>query len=132
MMMAMDGPLGVPVRVAVEVNAVVSVEFGAVVLVGAEVLVRVAMAGVAVAPMTTGVGVWIRGVGVGGKKGVGPDPGWNTQPLQDESKNASRTIRIGIFIFFSWGMIVSRFWIRGTVSRGPLGLQELALLAQQL
>jgi hypothetical protein len=58
------------------------------------------MAGVEVfTPITTGVGVWIRGVGVGGKKGVGPAPGRNTQPLQDDSRNANRIVKIGVFIF---------------------------------
>lgn len=80
-LMEMDGPLGVPVRVDVAAKTAVSVAFGTLLFVGVMALVIVAAAGVEVfTPITTGVGVWIRGVGVGGKKGVGPDPGWKTQP----------------------------------------------------
>jgi len=57
-LIAMEGPLGVLVRMGNGVNAAVSVELGAFVLVGAKVLLMVATAGVEVfTPITTGVGV---------------------------------------------------------------------------
>src|SRR5574342_551700 len=99
-MMETAGSLGVTVGVGEGTDVAVSVMLGT--LVGIAVFVKVAMAGVEVfAPMTTGVGVWIRGVGVGGKKGVGPDPGWKTQPLQDDSRHTNRSAGSGVLIFFS-------------------------------
>jgi hypothetical protein len=106
----MEGPLGLAVHVGESVNTAVSLGFGALVLVIDSVLVTVAIAGVELlTAMTTGVGVWTGGVGVGGKKGVGPGMGSKTQPLQDDSRNANRLRRIGVFIFFSSAIIVSRF-----------------------
>lgn len=57
-LIAMEGPLGVLVSMGEGVNAAVSVELGAFVFVGAEVLVMVATTGVELfTPITTGVGV---------------------------------------------------------------------------
>src|SRR5574341_2569219 len=121
----MDGPLGVPVTVAEGENTAVSVGFGAVVLVAVAAFVKVAIAGVEVFdPRTTGAGVWIRGVGVGGKKGVGPEPGWKTQPLQEESRNTNTSARIGVFIFCSSEIIVSRFYVHCKVACMRFGLDE--------
>jgi len=118
--MEMEGPLGLAVHVGERGSTAVSVAFGAPVLVTDVVLVIVAMAGVEVlTPITTGVGVWIDGVGVGGKKGVGPGMGSKTQPLQDESRNPNRIRRIGVFIFFSSASIVSRFRVPRKAPMSP-------------
>jgi hypothetical protein len=95
--MVIAGPLGELVSVGISV----SVDTGAFVLVGMIALaVDVATAGVAVAtPITTGVGVNIDGVGVAGRKGVGPGKGWMTQPLQDESRSVNKMGKMDFFIF---------------------------------
>ena len=94
-LIAMAGPLGGLVGVSV------SVDIGAFVLVRMIALaVEVAMAGVADAtPITTGVGVNMDGVGVDGRKGVGPGRGWMIQPLQDDNRSARRTGKMSFFIF---------------------------------
>src|SRR5262245_37250886 len=118
--MEIAGPLGLAVKVGETITTAVSVAFGAPVLVTDAVLVIVATTGVELlTPITTGVGVWIGGVGVGGKKGVGPGMGWKTQPLQDESRNANRIRRIGVFIFFSSASIVSLFRIPRKAPMSP-------------
>jgi hypothetical protein len=67
---------------------------GAVVAVIKGMGVEVAICGVQVglAPITTGVGVKMDGVLVGGRNGVGGlnGPGWITQPLQDAVISVSR------------------------------------------
>jgi hypothetical protein len=69
-----DGPLGDAVDVIDGVTVAVSDEIGALVLVA--VMVSVVTIGVEVFTlMTTGVGVYIDGVGVAGKNGVGPGKG---------------------------------------------------------
>jgi hypothetical protein len=102
-LMEMDGPLGDAVNVGAEVKVAVSVEIATFVFVGIMgVAVSVATMGVAealVTPITTGVGVNMDGVGVGGRKGVGPGRGWMIQPLQDVSRNANKIGRVIFFIF---------------------------------
>ena len=67
-MMAMDGPLGEAVNVAVD-----GLEGDVLVAVTVGTFVWVATCGVALAtPITTGVAVKMDGVCVGGKNGVGP------------------------------------------------------------
>jgi hypothetical protein len=62
--------------------------------------IAVAMNGVDVAtPITTGVGVKMNGVGVAGRKGVGPGNGWIIQPPQDVNRSVSRIGRKSLFIF---------------------------------
>ena len=91
-LMKMDGPAGELVIVATGIG--VSVLVGMI-----EVIVAVSTAGTLVTPITTGVGVYMDGVGVEGRKGVGPGRGWMIQPLQDESRNINRIGRINFFIF---------------------------------
>ena len=67
------------------------------------VAVGVAMPGVAdalVTPITTGVGVKMDGVGVEGRKGVGPGKGLMIQPLHDDNRSVKKIDRV-IFCIFS-------------------------------
>jgi len=94
------GPDGELVSVGAAVGVSVSVDIVTFVLVGMTALVDVATAGVADAtPITTGVGVKTDGVGVEGRKGVGPGRGWMIQPLQDDNRNADKIGRTNFFIF---------------------------------
>ena len=71
-LMEMDSPLGRRVGDGVKVSVLDGMVVGALVFVA----MAVAMNGVDVAtPMITGVGVKMNGVGVIGKKGVGPGNG---------------------------------------------------------
>ena len=101
--MEMDGPVGELVSVGAERGVSVFVTIGAFVFVGMiAVAVSVATTGVTeglVTPITTGVGVNMDGVGVGGRKGVGPGRGLIIQPLQDVSRNANKIGRVIFFIF---------------------------------
>jgi hypothetical protein len=89
--------MGKLVRVATGDGVSLSVEIGVFVLVA----IIVDVAETLVTPITTGVGVKIEGVGVEGKKGVGPGRGWIIQPLQDDNTNIKRIGRINFLIFFS-------------------------------
>lgn len=75
--MEMAGPVGEFVSVGTGRGVSVFVTIGAFVFVGI-IIVAVAIPGVAdalVTPITTGVGVKMDGVGVEGRKGVGPGRG---------------------------------------------------------
>jgi hypothetical protein len=99
-LMATDGPLGIAVSVGVGVDVSVFVGIVDGWFVFVAVKVEVAISGVEVAtPITTGVDVNIDGVGVEGRKGVGPGRGWITQPLQDDNRSIRRIGRINFFIF---------------------------------
>ena len=97
--MVMAGSVGRLVNVAAGVDVSVAVDIGKVVDV--EIAALVGVTGTLVTPITTGVGVNMDGVGVDGKKGVGPGRGCIIQPLQDVSIHASRIGRIFFFIFYS-------------------------------
>jgi hypothetical protein len=91
-----DGPVGE--LVSVGIGRDVSVFVGTIV-----VAVGVAIPGVAdalVTPITTGVGVKMEGVGVAGRKGVGPGKGWMIQPLHDDNRSVNKIERV-IFCIFS-------------------------------
>jgi hypothetical protein len=100
------GPLGEPVGVALGVSLESEgVHDGVFVVVGTEKLVAVATWGVEVTlatPITTGVGVKMEGVLVGGRNGVGGlnGPGWSTQPLQDAKRSIESISRIAGMVFF--------------------------------
>ena len=94
--MEIAGPAGE--LVSVGIGRAVSVFVGMIV-----VAVGVAIPGVAdalVTPITTGVGVKMDGVGVEGRKGVGPGRGLMIQPLHDDNRNANKIDRV-IFCIFS-------------------------------
>jgi hypothetical protein len=118
--MEMDGPAGELVRVAAGMGVWVSVASGILVLVGMmPIAVGVRVAGILVTPITTGVGVNMDGVGVDGRKGVGPGKGWMIQPLQDDSRNINRIGRINFFIF---SPLYSLYPAYGTEQSPPIGL----------
>jgi len=100
----MAGPVGELVSVGTGSDISVFVDIGAFVFVGMIVVaVGVAIPGVAdalVTPITTGVGVKMDGVGVEGRKGVGPGRGWMIQPLHDDNKSVNKIDRV-IFCIFS-------------------------------
>jgi len=92
----MAGPVGE--LVSVGTGRDVSVFVGMIV-----VTVGVAIPGVTdalVTPITTGVGVKMDGVGVEGRKGVGPGRGWMIQPLHDDNRRVNKIDRV-IFCIFS-------------------------------
>lgn len=100
--MAMAGPDGELVKVAVATGILVAVNVRVCVGDGmpVELAVAVGTTGVdeaLVTPITAGVGVKIDGVKVAGKKGVGP--GWITQPLQDDNRIVIKSKGIARFIF---------------------------------
>ena len=94
--MEMAGPVGELVSVGMGMD--ISVFVGMII-----VAVGVAIPGVAdalVTPITTRVGVKMDGVGVAGRKGVGPGRGWMIQPLHDDNISVNKTDRV-IFCIFS-------------------------------
>ena len=98
-LMVMAGSVGRLVGAVVGVDVSVAVDVGK--FVDVEIAALVDVTGTLVTPITTGVGVNMDGVGVDGKKGVGPGRGCIIQPLQDVSIHARRIGRIFFFIFYS-------------------------------
>ncbi len=96
-LMVMADSLGRLVNVAAGVDVSVAVDMGKAVDV--EIAALVGVTDTLVTPITTGVGVNMDGVGVDGKKGVGPGRDCIIQPLQDVSMHASRIGRIFFLIF---------------------------------
>ena len=97
-LMETAGPLGEAVYVTDAVNVADTTIVGEFVNVAVAVDVEI----IAVAdatPITTGVGVNMDGVGVAGKKGVGPGRGWMTQPPQEDSRDVNRNMGMSFFIF---------------------------------
>lgn len=98
--MAMAGPEGELVKVAVVTGILVAVNVMVCVGDGMPVELAVGTTGVdeaLVTPITAGVGVKIDGVKVAGKKGVGP--GWITQPLQADNRIVIKSKGMARFIF---------------------------------
>jgi hypothetical protein len=94
------GALVIGVGVKVLTGVSVTVGEGWLVLVGRKVgvSVRLAMTGVDVtAPITTGVGLTMDGVRVGGRKGVGCGRGFTPQPLHEARTAANRMNRAVFF-----------------------------------
>ena len=71
------------------------------------VVVAVDTTGVTDAPITTGVGLLIDGVRVGGRNGVGCGSGLTTQPLQDDRTIATKISKVSLFIYLLLHFIVS-------------------------
>jgi hypothetical protein len=94
------GPPGGLVSVFAGVSEGMSVGAVVAVMKGIGVDVGIVAEAVRLAAMMTGVAVWIEGVFVGGRKGVGglAGPGWITQPLQDASKSIDRIVKMFFFI----------------------------------
>jgi len=128
-----DAPLGEAVILIV---GIVSVACGVSVFV--ETIVGVVITeGVIVFGLTTiGVAVNIEGVRVGGRKGVGPPPGWMIQPLHADNINVMGIISMEHFIFFSSDRGLYPVSSNNKVSDGeyittvPLSLQDFNLHIQ--
>lgn len=70
-------------------------------------VVSVGVADTLVTPITTGVAVYMDGVEVHGRKGVGPGRGWMIQPLQEVNRSVNKIKRMSFFIFSPSTFIVS-------------------------